>query len=94
MLWGAEKAGSGSLGQRDLAPPGSFISHLLAVGSSSFIGDRDPGLVDGGREPEKEVVEGTLALLRSNHPEDKKYLVQGRLNGTFTPSLLGGSRTC
>lgn len=35
--------------------------------------------------PEKEVVEGTLALLKSNHPEGKKYLVQGRLNGAFTP---------
>lgn len=64
-LWGAEKAGSGSLGQRNLAPPGSFISHLLAVGSSSFIGDRDPGLVDGGREPEKEVVDPSgLTILR------------------------------
>lgn len=60
-LWGAEKAGSGSLGQRDLTPPGSFISHLLAVGSSTFIGDRDPRLVNGGREPEKEVVEGTYS---------------------------------
>ena len=30
------------------------------------------------------MVEGTLTPLRSNHPKDKKYLFQGRLNGAFT----------